>query len=64
MFILCFAFSFYVLNFQQVRVDCYDELVYTKPVNIHFRALWLATQAQDIHWISIGLQNTMDARRK
>ena len=33
----------------------------TKPVNIHFRALhFLVTQAQDIHWISTGLQNTMD----
>ena len=21
------------------------------PVNAHFHALWMATQAQDIHWI-------------
>ena len=26
----------------------YTILVYTKPVNIHFHAVWLATQAQDI----------------
>ena len=26
----------------------YHMLVYTKPVNIHFRTLWLATQARDI----------------
>ena len=27
-------------------------VVYTKPVNIHFHALRLATQAWDIHWFA------------
>ena len=34
--------------------------MYTKPVNIHFHVLWLATPVRDIHWISTSLQNTMD----
>ena len=37
-------------------------LVYAKPVNSVFRALWLATQARDIHW-TCSL-NTMDARAR
>ena len=31
-------------------------------MDIYFRALWLATQGRDTHWIFTGLQNTMDAR--
>ena len=42
----CIWFSY--LRYQHLL---YTYLVYTKPVNIHFHTLWLATQVGDIHLI-------------
>ena len=50
--ILQHSLVFITETFPQCTWSTYSViLVYTKPVNIHFVALWLATQARDTHWI-------------
>ena len=41
---------FSIQNFIETAKWRWGEAEFTKPVNIHFCMLWLATQAQDIHW--------------